>query len=128
MRLGVVTVVAWLLLAACTTMAPADLSPDALRQAIRGGSLVEPGAQIAAVTADGREHRFQVASVNAEAIFGEAAAGEAVEVAIDDIVALQLQRVDGRKTTLLAVGLGVAVGFAILADALEDFLDIWEFD
>ena len=126
--MGTVTVVAWLLLAACTTMVPADLSPDALRQAIRDGSLVEPGTQVAAVTTNGSEHRFQVASVNTEAILGETAAGEAVEVPIDDIVALQLQPVDGKKTPLLAVGVGVAVGFATLADALEDFLDIWEFD
>ena len=127
LAVGVVAVAAWLL-AACTTMQPAELPPDALRQAIRDGSLVESGAQIAAVTADGREHRLQVGSVSAESITGETAAGQVVEVVIDDIVALRLQRVDGTKTTLLAVGVGAMVALALVADALEDFLDIWEFE
>ena len=116
------------LLAACTTMQPAELPRDALRQAIRDGSLVELGAEVAAVTADGREHRFQVSSVGVDAISGETADGQAVEVAIDDIVALRLQRVDGRKTTLLAVGLGATVLLALAADVVEDFLDIWDFE
>ena len=51
--------------------------------------------------------------------------GQAVAVSIGDIVALRLRALAGVRTAALVA---IAVAAAVLADAVADFLDIFDFE
>ena len=86
-----------MVVAGCTTMSPVEMSSDALRAAIRAGEVGQPGQQVIAVMADGERHAFAFEGVDTaqDVIRGQAATGEAVSVAIEDVVALRVRATDG---------------------------------
>lgn len=106
--LGLLLAVA-LIASACTTLQSTQLPPDELRDGIRNGSLVETGDEISVVTADGREHLFDVRGLDQDAIRGELADGEEAVVAIDDVVALRTHQTERIRTTYAVLG-GIGAG------------------
>jgi len=66
--------------------------------------IVEVGDRVRIFTEDGKEHQFQVTSIDANHI-----SGESVTIPVDSIIALETREISIGKTTLLAGGtLGVA--------------------
>lgn len=92
-------VVALLPLTGCISVQKFDQPPTVLREAIRNGEIVEPGERVSVVTATQGELVFRVTELDGDAIHGVG-----VEVPIDDVVALQTQRVDVLRTAAVAVG------------------------
>ena len=103
------------------------MSSDALREAIRSGEVAEAGQQVVAITADDERHAFTYLDVDIaqDVVRGEAASGQAVAVSMGDIVELRRRAPDGVRTAALVA---VAVAAAVLADAVANFLDIFDFE
>ena len=118
-----------MVVAGCTTMSPVEMSSDALRAAIRAGEVGQPGQQVIAVTADGERHAFAFQRIDAaeDVIRWQAPTGEAVSVAIKDIVALRVRATAGGQTRATGRWHLVYVALALAADAAEDFVDIFNF-
>ena len=118
--------VAWPLLAValvsfgCTTLQPTQLPPEELRYGIRSGELVQPGDEISVVTLDGAEYVLVTHDVDDDVIRGELSGGEAITVAIDDLVALRTREVDSARTGLALAGGSIALG--LLAALLGGYL------
>ena len=112
LRTVVVGLTACILMAGCVTTRTVEATPEQLRQDIRSGELVEPGDRVSVVTAMIGERTFRVTEVNQDVI-----RGDGIEVAIDDVVALQTHKVDVGKTAAAAagtyLGLNVVVWIAI---------------
>lgn len=92
----------------CTSLQWAGMAPDAIREGIHDGDLVRLGDRVGIVDRHGTEHVVRVVMVNQDSIIGQRR-GEAVEIAIDDIVALRTARIDRGRTTAVAMG-GTAFG------------------
>lgn len=98
----------------CTSLQWAGMSPDAIRDGIHDGDLMQVGQRVGVVDRDGVEHVVRVASINAETIIGQRRGGQTVEIAIDEIVALRTLRPDRGRTTAATMA-GTAFGsYALL--------------
>lgn len=97
----------------CTSLQWAGMSPDAIRDGIHDGDLMQVGQRVGVVDTDGVEHVVRVAAINADTIMGRRG-GETVEIAIDEIVALRTHRTDRGRTTAAAMA-GTAFGSYSLA-------------
>lgn len=98
----------------CTSLQWAGLAPDAIREGIREGHLMQVGDRVGLVQRDGKEHAVRVAALKPDVIVGQPRTGEAVEIAIDDIVAMRTLRRDRGRTIALAMT-GTAAGSYSLA-------------
>lgn len=86
-----------------------DRPPEAIREGIRSGDLLQPGDRIAVVSVSQGERIFVVTEVAEDSI-----RGEGLEVPIDDVVALEKRSIDPVRTGLAIYGgYGVAY-FAVL--------------
>ena len=93
----------------CMHVKKVDQPPEAIRENIRNGDLVQPGDRIAVVSASKGERIFVVSEVDNDSI-----RGEGVEMSIDDIVALEKRSIDPVRTGLaIYSGYGAAL-FALL--------------
>lgn len=103
------------LVAGCTTQRAIDMPPDALRGALRSGSVAPVGQEVVIVTADGTEHAVEFVGVDAVAdvVRGRAAGGE-VLVPIGEVVAVRSQQAASGRTALIVV---TAVAVIALAAA-----------
>ena len=113
---SILAVLAALMLAGCTSLQQVPGEPAELRAQIRAGALVDPGDRIAVTTVDGNRYAFEVTRITAETI-----AGEGVEVPIDRIAALRMERFDAGRTAGAAGG---AVFSAYVAAAVAAFLSV----
>ena len=108
--------------AGCTTLQSSQLPPDALRSGIRAGKLIEPGEDVWVTTADGKEHAFKVSALEADTILGEMLGGEAVEVAVDDVVSLRTVELAVMPSVFAGLGIyylaGTAIALAMVVDDL----------
>ena len=104
---------------ACTTLRPvaADPAGEQIRTEIRAGDTVR------VVTTDGKTHSFQVTAVGASSLSGSAvrmseggtdAAGSRIDLPYRDIRQIEVQRINGLKTSavVVAVVLAAAVGIS----------------
>ena len=116
-----------MLVGGCTTQKAIDMSPDALRTALRNSAVAPVGEQIVIVTVDGKEHAVEFVEVDvaADTVRGKADDGE-VLVPIGDIVVIRSRRNAPRKTALLAVAVmsAIAIGLAV-GEAGEDLVEIF---
>ena len=97
----------------CTSLQWAGMSPDAIRDGIHDGDLMQVGQRVGVVDTDGVEHVVRVAAINADTIVGRRG-GETVDIAIDEIVALRTHRPDRGRTTAATMA-GTAFGSYSLA-------------
>ncbi len=89
-----------------------DPSPAELHQQIRAGELVSTGDKVVIITSDGLERRTVVSAVDEDSIHGAAS----LQIPIDDIRAIEVQKVSVGKTTLAVVtGLTAALGLLLYA-------------
>jgi len=100
----------------CTSLQWAEMAPDAIRQGIHDGELMQVGDRVGVVDRNGKEHVVRVAAITPDSVLGEPSRavgelrkGEVVEIAIDDIVALRTLRPDRGRTTAAAMT-GTAFG------------------
>ena len=102
------------------------MAPDAIREQVRTGELVQVGDKVGVVGKDGAEDVIKIVAVDEDSIvgrhvWGQERWGEDVEIAIDEIVALRTARLDEARTTaatMAGVGVGtyaLAIGLLILA-------------
>lgn len=128
-RNGVLAVLALAVLAGgCTTLQAVDLPPEELREALRNGEVSRRGETVVLVTAN-REHTVEFVEVDAAAdvVRGRADDGTMVSVAVEDIVVLRSVDAAAGRSTLLGIAIAaVIVLSAIAADAVEDFVEIFE--
>ena len=113
--------IAALLCSGCTALQTNPLAPEDLRSEIRSGSLITPGEDVWLVTGDGREHAFKVTEVDAEYVRGRLLGGEAVEVRVDDVVALRT--VEDQPVQTLFAGVGIlylALSVILMAEIVDD--------
>ena len=113
--------IAALLSSGCTSLQTTPLAPEVLRSEIRSGSLVTSGQDVWLVTDEGREHAFKVSTVDDEYVRGELLGGEAVEVAVDDVVAMRT--VEKQPVQSFFAGLGLvylALSVILMADGVDD--------
>ena len=129
-QLGVLAVLAAsVVVSGCTTIKPIDLPPENLRAELRNGAVGTPGETMEVVTVDGTERVFEFVEVDqdADVVRGQDGRGELVAVAIDDIVVVRERREARRDSTLLVVGLVLAVVLAlVVAEAGNDIVDAIE--
>lgn len=99
-----------------------NLPPADLRAELRAGTVGTPGETMEVVTADGTEHVFEFVAVDqgAGVVRGKDRRGQPVAVPIDDIVVVREDREDKVSSTLLAVGVILAVVFAVRAAQITD--------
>ncbi len=100
--------VCMVLLCACTSVRPVELSAEELRQQIRTGSLIAPGDRVRIATDSGQTYTFKVTSIDEATVHGPDD-----HVAIDTIAALRTRDFSAGKTALLAGG-AVGMGMIIL--------------
>ena len=93
----------------CMSVKKIDQPPEVIRENIRNGGLVQPGDRIAVVSASQGERIFVVSEVDKDTI-----RGEGLEMAIDDVVALEKHAIDPLRTGLAIYGGSGVVGFALL--------------
>ena len=118
-------------LSACTTLQPSQVPPDAIREGIRDGYLLEAGDTVGFVTKDGTEHVIRVLEVDSDHIRGTTGGGapgwlagesaETVEIPIDDVLALRTEQLEPVRSSFAAMG-GTAVlslGALFLLSALS---------
>jgi hypothetical protein len=88
----------------CTSLQPIEAQPGELQDRIRHEQIVAVGDRVRIFTQEGKEHQFQVTSIDANHI-----SGESVTIPVDSIIALETREISIGKTTLLAGGtLGIA--------------------
>lgn len=102
----------------CTTLQSSEMPPEAIREGIRDGYLVAAGDTVGVVTKDGTEHLIRVLDVNSNNIRGTTGGGtsgwlagksaEAVEIPIDDVLALRTHQLEPVRSSFAAMG-GAAV-------------------
>ena len=112
----------------CTTLKAVDLPPQELRDALRNGEVASRGEMVVLVTAN-REHAMEFLEVDAAAdvVRGRADDGTMVSVAVEDVVVLRSVDAAVGRSTLLGVAIAsVIVLSAIVADVLEDIVEIFE--
>lgn len=96
-------------LCGCMSVKKINQPPEAIRENIRSGDLIQPGDRIAVVSVSQGERIFVVTEVAEDSI-----RGEGLEVPIDDVVALEKRSIDPVRTGLAIYGAyGVAL-FAVL--------------
>ena len=103
-----------LLSCGCTSLQWAGMSPDAIRDGIRDGDLMQVGERVGVVDGDGVEHVVRVVAIRSDTIVGQPRGGDVVEIAIDQIVALRTHRTDRGRTTAATMA-GTAFGSYSLA-------------
>jgi len=125
-RLRYLPVSVLLLLCACSTVQTTDLPPDELRLQIADGEQFQPGDRVTIATSDGQRREVRVAHIDSTHVSGElVVVGEqeqidpntlepvpveetlAVEIPIDDIVAVEWEELTPAGAA--AVGTGAAV-------------------
>lgn len=113
----------------CTTLQVVEMPADALRAALRSGTVAPLGKKVVIVTADGAEHvvKFVAADAAADVVRATSAGGEPLALPIGDIVEMQTREKDGGRTALLVVGAVAVLVLAAVAfregaeDVAEDF-------
>lgn len=100
----VISILVTMNLVGCTSLQPIEAQPGALQDRIRHEQLVEVGDRVKVFTDDGKEHQFQVTSIDTNHINGEG-----VTIPVDSITALETREISIGKTSLLAGGtIGIA--------------------
>ena len=104
--LGSILLLLGCLLSGCTTLKPIDIDSVTLHQKIHSGEVVKAGDTIRAITIDGVAHELTVTAVDENVIKGHspyAGVDAAItELAIDDIVRVEVRQYSGEKVGTFA--------------------------
>ena len=106
------TLIAIALVTGCTSMKPVELSADQLQEGISAGEVIHDGDTVRIVTADGETHKFEVTAITDENIIGNN-----IEVAIVDIITIELKEQSDAKSGSLFVGSMAIILLALAAAA-----------
>ena len=99
LRRGVAAITLLAVVAACSTTRPVALgTPGSLAEE------VQPGDRVRLTTTDGRKLDFEVVRVESEALVGDD-----LQVALDDIAALEVTEISAGRTAAAVGGTGLAV-------------------
>ncbi|MCK5326664.1 MAG: hypothetical protein KAJ57_11670 [Woeseiaceae bacterium] len=101
-----------LLSSGCSSLSPVEMAPEQVQERISEGDIIRVGDTVRLATRDGEIHEFEVTAVTPEQIVGEN-----IDIAIDDIVAVETREFSAGKTTALAGG-AVLMWAIIVAVAL----------
>ncbi|MFT4927405.1 MAG: hypothetical protein ACI8WB_003512 [Phenylobacterium sp.] len=101
----------------CSSLKSVEMTPEVLQQQIVSEQMIQVGDAVTIVTADGKQHEFEVKKVD-----GEQVTGENVVIQIKDIVALQTREFSGGKTALFVGGAVVTWGLIGLISFLSALL------
>ena len=113
----VMIVVMIFVLGGCTSMQPVEMQPVQLQKELVAGDIVDIGETVKLVTADGKEHKFKVASIGNDHI-----SGKNEDILIKDIVAVETREFSAGKTAVLAAGSAAALAYLLEAAAGAAFL------
>ena len=91
-----------LVAAGCTSFQLVRLPDKELHEAIRNGSAVVPGDQIEVIQTDGTKYVLEVYSLDDQALRGKTTGGPDVEVQIDQIATMKVERISVVRTISLA--------------------------
>jgi hypothetical protein len=94
----------------CTTLQPAEATPDELQRLILSEGILEPGQRVRLVTRDKAVHEFRVTVVDSEK---GVVHGKDESVPIGDIVAIETREISAGRTALLTRGLVYSAGIVI---------------
>ena len=116
-------IVPLVVLTACVSYEALEMTPEALRAAIRTGELIQPGDKVSVVTTDAGEHTMIVREVNAEVIRGTsvgktgAADDErnALAVPINAVISVRVRELKAEKSIAAAAGWYLLVILATMA-------------
>lgn len=103
-----------LAVAGCKSLQAVRLPADELHAEIRAGSLFERGDKIELTQSDGTEYVLTVYGVDDHALHGETKGGEDIDVAIDDIVAMNTRQFSVLGTVAAAPFIALGTVFLLL--------------
>lgn len=86
----------------CTSLQRIRLPDQELHAAIRDGSVVVPGDRIEVIYADGTKYVLEVYSMDDQALRGKTTGGPDVEVPIDQIATIKVEKFSVVRTVSLA--------------------------
>ena len=96
----------------CSTISPVEMTPEQVQEKISEGEVIRVGDTVRIATTDGEIHKFKVTAVTAQQIVGDD-----INIAIDDIVAVETREFSAGKTIGLAYGTALMLA-VIMAVAL----------
>ena len=88
-----------LLMAACSTVKPIEMTPEQVQQKISAGEIVAVGDKVRVATSDGEVYNFKVTALTTQQIMGDE-----IKIPIDEVVAIGTREFSAGKTTALAGG------------------------
>ncbi len=100
------------LVSGCSTLSPVEMTPEQVQEKISEGEVIRVGDTVRIATTDGEIHKLKVTAVTAQQIVGDD-----INIAIDDIVAVETPEFSAGKTAALAGG-AVLMWAVIVAVAL----------
>ncbi len=101
------------LVVGCSTMKPIDMPPEQVQQKISAGEVLGVGDAVKLTTKDNEVHEFKVTSLTDKQVLGEN-----IEIAIDDIVAIETKQFSAGRTAAAAAAAGGTVLLWIIVGAL----------
>ena len=118
MRSGVFVLVVLVGLVGCATQRTPDMTPEALRAAVRAGDVVKPGDRVRVVTTGAGEREVVVVAVDADHIRATLVRrqqqGE-LSVPIDELVSVQKVVFEKQAAKYVGPAVGLWLGGGVLA-------------
>ena len=125
MRGGALVLAVFVGLAGCAIQHAPDMTPEALRAAIRAGDIVQPGERVSVVTTEAGERDVFVVAVDADHIRATPVRrqqqGE-LSVPIDEIVSVRKGLADKKAVKYIGGATGLYLSFALLIFLFWSFL------
>ena len=128
MRGGVLALLGLSGLLGCASQPAAQVTPEALRAAIRSGELIQPADRVRVVTTSDGERELVVVALDADHIRarpvrGERGHGEGeVTVPIDEVIRIEKVVFEKRAAKYVVPAAGLYVGAGLLAIIIFGFL------
>ena len=108
-----------LLVSGCMRVEKPDHPPEALRDAIRGGELVQPGDRVAVTSVGGGEQVLVVAGID---IDNDTIRGAGAEIPIEEVTALEKREFSPVRTGLAGLGVSAVVVIAVATSVFLGFI------
>lgn len=96
------------LMSACSTMKPIEMTPEQLQQKISAGEVVSVGDAVKVATSNNEVYEFKVTAITDQQILGEN-----IEIPINEVVGIETKEFSAGKTVAAVAG-GTALLWAIL--------------
>ena len=128
MRSGALAVVGLLGLLGCASQPAPEVTPEALRAAIRAGEVIQPADRVRVVTIGAGERELVVVALDADHIRAKPVRGERgyeqgeVTVPIDEVISVQKVVFEKRAAKYVGSAAGLWLGASVLAIVIFGFL------